>query len=48
MPTDPSTVAIARLRGEFTCRLMEAAFLHAQARTILRDLRRALTLCSVF
>jgi diguanylate cyclase (GGDEF)-like protein len=48
MPIDPSTAAIARLRGEFVCATTEVAFLHAQARTILRDLRRALTLCSLF
>jgi diguanylate cyclase (GGDEF)-like protein len=48
MPTDPSTAAIARLRGEFVCAATEAGFLHAQARTILRDLRRALILCSLF
>jgi diguanylate cyclase (GGDEF)-like protein len=48
MPTDPSTAAIARLRGEFVCAATETSFLHAQARTILRDLRRALILCSLF
>jgi diguanylate cyclase (GGDEF)-like protein len=48
MPTDPSTAAIARLRGEFVCAATEAGFLHAQARTILRDQRRALILCSLF
>jgi hypothetical protein len=48
MPIDPSTAAIARLRGEFVCATTEVAFPHAQARTILRDLRRALTLCSLF
>jgi diguanylate cyclase (GGDEF)-like protein len=48
MSNDPSTAAIAHLRGEFTCAAMETGFLHAQARTILRDLRRALSLCSLF
>jgi len=48
MPIDPSSAAIARLRGEFVCATTEVNFLHAQARTILRDLRRALALCSLF
>ena len=48
MPNDPSTAAIARLRGEFVCAATELGFLHAQAGTILRDLRRALILCSLF
>jgi len=48
MPNDPSTAVIARLRGEFTCAATEAAFLHQQSARILRDLRRALTLCSLF
>jgi len=48
MPDDPSTAAIARLRGEFACAATETGFQHAQAGTILRDLRRALILCSLF
>ena len=48
MPNDPSSAAIARLRGEFVCATTEVGFLHAQAPTILRDLRRALILCSLF
>lgn len=48
MPNDPSTAVIARLRGEFTCAATETAFLHDHASRILRDLRRALTLCSLF
>jgi diguanylate cyclase (GGDEF)-like protein len=48
MSNDPSTAAIARLRGEFVCAATEVGFLHAQSRTILRDLRRALILCSLF
>jgi diguanylate cyclase len=48
MTTDPSTAAIARLRGEFSCPLTEAAFLHQQSAAILRYLRRALLLCSLF
>jgi len=48
MPTDPSTAAIARLRGEFSCSATETAFLHAQSGPILRYLRRALLLCSLF
>ena len=48
MPNDPSTAVIARLRGEFTCAATETAFLHQHAGRILRDLRRALTLCSLF
>ncbi|WP_075792318.1 GGDEF domain-containing protein [Massilia putida] len=48
MPNDPIPAAIARLRGEFVCAATEIGFLHAQSRTILRDLRRALTLCSLF
>jgi diguanylate cyclase (GGDEF)-like protein len=48
MPNDPSIASIARLRGEFACASTEAGFLHAQSDTILRDLRRALFLCSLF
>lgn len=48
MPTDPSTAAITRLRGEFSSPSMEAGFLHDQSGTILRYLRRALLLCSLF
>jgi diguanylate cyclase (GGDEF)-like protein len=48
MTNDPSTAAIARLRGEFVCATTEIGFLHEQAPTILRDLRRALILCSLF
>jgi diguanylate cyclase (GGDEF)-like protein len=48
MSNDPSTAAIARLRGEFVCATTEVAFLHEQAPTILRDLRRALIVCSLF
>jgi diguanylate cyclase (GGDEF)-like protein len=48
MPNDPSTATIARLRGEFSCAATEIGFLHEQASTILRDLRRALILCSLF
>jgi diguanylate cyclase (GGDEF)-like protein len=48
MPNDPTPAAIARLRGEFVCAATEVGFLHAQSRTILRDLRRALILCSLF
>jgi hypothetical protein len=48
MTNDPSTAAIARLRGEFVCATTEVGFLHEQAPTILRDLRRALIVCSLF
>ena len=48
MTSDPSTAAIARLRGEFVCATTELGFLHEQAPTILRDLRRALIVCSLF
>lgn len=48
MPNDPSIASIARLRGEFACATTEIGFLHQQGGTILRDLRRALFLCSVF
>jgi diguanylate cyclase (GGDEF)-like protein len=48
MTNDPSTAAIARLRGEFVCATTEIGFLHEQAPTILRDLRRALIVCSLF
>ena len=48
MTNDPSTAAIARLRGEFVCATTEVGFLREQAPTILRDLRRALIVCSLF
>jgi diguanylate cyclase (GGDEF)-like protein len=48
MPNDPSAASIARLRGEFACASTEVNFLHAQSDTILRDLGRALSLCSLF
>jgi diguanylate cyclase (GGDEF)-like protein len=48
MSTDPSTAAIARLRGEFSCPATEIGFLHAQSGLILRHLRRALLLCALF
>ena len=48
IPNDPSTALIVRLRGEFACAATEIGFRHEQAGTILRDLRRALTLCSLF
>ena len=48
MPNDPSTALIARLRGEFASAAMETGFLREQAGRILRDLRRALILCSLF
>jgi diguanylate cyclase (GGDEF)-like protein len=47
MPNTPSTASIARLRGEFSCAATEAGFLHQQASMIVRDLRRALMLCSL-
>lgn len=47
MLNTPSTASIARLRGEFSCAATEAAFLHQQAGTIVRHLRRALLLCSL-
>jgi diguanylate cyclase (GGDEF)-like protein len=46
MSTIPSTASIARLRGEFSCAATEAGFLRQQAGVIVRDLRRALILCS--
>ena len=48
MPTDPSTATIARLRGEFSSAVVENGFLYQQSGTILRYLRRALLLCSLF
>jgi diguanylate cyclase (GGDEF)-like protein len=48
MPTDPSTATIARLRGEFASPVVENGFLYQQSGTILRYLRRALLLCSLF
>jgi diguanylate cyclase len=48
MSIDPSTDAIARLSGEFSCPSMEAGFLQDQSGTILRYLRRALLLYSLF
>jgi diguanylate cyclase (GGDEF)-like protein len=47
MPNDPSTASIAPLRGEFVNATEEVGFLHHQARTILRDLRRAVLLCAL-
>jgi diguanylate cyclase (GGDEF)-like protein len=46
MSNIPSTASIARLRGEFSCPATEAGFLRQQAGVIVRDLRRALILCS--
>ncbi|WP_036168456.1 GGDEF domain-containing protein [Massilia sp. 9096] len=48
MSNDPSIVPIARLRGEFACASTELRFLNQQGDAILRDLRRALALCSLF
>jgi diguanylate cyclase (GGDEF)-like protein len=48
MPKLPSTAPIARLRGEFACAATEIGFLHAQSASMLRHLRRALLLCSLF
>ncbi len=48
MPNDPSNATIARLRGEFSSPSTEAGFLRQQSGTILRYLRRALLLCSLF
>jgi diguanylate cyclase (GGDEF)-like protein len=48
MPTDPSTATIARLRAEFSSAVVENGFLYQQSGTILRYLRRALLLCSLF
>jgi diguanylate cyclase (GGDEF)-like protein len=48
MPNDPSIAPIARLRGEFACASTEIGFLNQQGDAILRDLRRALMLCSLF
>jgi diguanylate cyclase len=48
MPNDPSIASIARLRGEFACASTEIGFLNQQGEAILRDLRRALILCSLF
>jgi diguanylate cyclase (GGDEF)-like protein len=47
MPPTPSPASIARLRGEFSCKATEAGFLQQQSGVILRDLRRALILCSL-
>jgi diguanylate cyclase (GGDEF)-like protein len=47
MQTTPSPASIARLRGEFACEATEAGFLQQQAGVIVRDLRRALLLCSL-
>jgi diguanylate cyclase (GGDEF)-like protein len=48
MSNDPSIAAIAPLRGEFACATTEIGFLHQQGPLILRELRRALILCSLF
>jgi diguanylate cyclase len=48
MSTDSSNATIARLRGEFVCAATEAAFLSQQSDTMLRYLRRAFALCSLF
>lgn len=48
MQNDPSTAGIARLSGEFTCAATEAGFLHQHSAAIVRDVRRALILCSAF
>jgi diguanylate cyclase (GGDEF)-like protein len=48
MPNDSSTASIAPLLGEFTCATTETGFLHQQTEAILRDLRRAMVLCSLF
>jgi diguanylate cyclase (GGDEF)-like protein len=48
MPNDPSIAPIAPLRGEFSDAATEAGFLHQQSAAILRDLRRALLLSSLF
>jgi len=48
MSNDPSIASIARLRGEFACPNTELRFLNQQGDAILRDLRRALVLCSLF
>src|SRR5690349_17156764 len=48
MQTMPSTATIARLRGEFACAATERGFLREQAPAMLRHLRRALILCSLF
>jgi diguanylate cyclase (GGDEF)-like protein len=48
MSNDPSIAPIAPLRGEFSDAATEVGFLHQQAATILRDLRRGLLLCSLF
>ena len=47
MPTDPGIAAIAPLRGEFIHTTEEIGFLHHQAGTILRDLRRSVVLCAL-
>jgi len=48
MQNDSSNAAIAPLLGEFTCAATETGFLHQQAEAIVRDLRRAMVLCSLF
>jgi len=47
MSNDPSTASIAPLRGEFVSATEEIGFLHHQAGTILRDLRRSVLLCAL-
>jgi diguanylate cyclase (GGDEF)-like protein len=47
MPNDASTAFIAPLRGEFSCAATEVGFLHHEADTILRHLRRAVFLCAL-
>jgi len=47
MSNDSSTASIAPLRGEFVSATEEVGFLHHQAGTILRDLRRAFLLCAL-
>jgi diguanylate cyclase (GGDEF)-like protein len=48
MSNDSSIAPIAPLRGEFSDAATEVGFLHQQAATILRDLRRGLLMCSLF
>jgi diguanylate cyclase (GGDEF)-like protein len=48
MSNEPSIAPIAPLRGEFSDAATEVGFLHQQAATILRDLRRGLLMCSLF
>jgi len=48
MTMSSTAPTIARLRGEFASAATEQAFLRQQAPVMLRDLRRALLLCSLF